>query len=134
MATSEIIWDRKKRIDLITRSYNGPPSSESPPSPSPTLSPQEPSSQETSPPTTRRKFPEPATQPVFSTKSKKEYIKRKRAKTQKKIIEAARLELAEEERVKREHDMMLEDKLREVQERIEKFNILKASSESTEKS
>ncbi|CAG8578298.1 10667_t:CDS:2 [Paraglomus occultum] len=137
MATNEIIWDRKKRIDLITRSYKGPLSAESAPSPSPTLSEttaEEPSSQETSPPTTRRKtpYPEPAAQPVFSTRSKKEYIKRRRAKTQKKMIEAARLELAEEERVKREHDMMLEDKLREVQERIEKFNSMKAFLENTQ--
>jgi len=50
------------------------------------------------------------------------------------MIEAARLELAEEERIKREHDMMLEDKLREVQERIEKFNVMKASSENMAKS
>ncbi|CAB4428659.1 unnamed protein product [Rhizophagus irregularis] len=95
--TGQHIWDREKRIDLITRnyesSYNNKNSWEQ----------------------------QSRTIPVFSTKSKKNYLKKRRKKYRLQELNEARQRTEEEERIEAEHNQMYEDKMREVEERILRF-------------
>jgi len=71
---------------------------------------------------------QPLTVTVFSTKSKKDYLKRRRKKHRLQELNKARQQLEEEERIEAEHDQMYEDKMREVEERILRFNNLNLNS------
>ncbi|CAG8513166.1 6467_t:CDS:2, partial [Acaulospora colombiana] len=113
-STGQIVWDREKRVDLITRNYAGPSSSQN----DSYSSEEESSGFQESPELTTSKSP------IFSVKSKKDYLKRKRRKSLQKSINEAREQLEEEKRIEEEHLQQHEDKMREVEERIERFQEL----------
>ncbi|CAG8576633.1 8927_t:CDS:2 [Diversispora eburnea] len=100
LATGQIVWDREKRIDLITSNYSNPHSSDEL---------QGSSSDDIS---------------ISSTKSKKKYLKLRRKKYLQKTLDEARKQLAEEIRIEEEHVKQYEDRMREVEERLKRFQEL----------
>ena len=152
--TGQILWDREKRIDLITKNYTNPASDvindddddddkddkeEDDDSiiVSVSIDTDTYNNKNLSSSTSEviNEFPScnnnnnnnnittttKTTQQIISTKSKKNYLKKQRQKSLKLLCEQARLELEEEERIKREHCLQHEEKIREVEERIKKF-------------
>ncbi|GBB97924.1 hypothetical protein RclHR1_00310052 [Rhizophagus clarus] len=141
--TGQHIWDREKRIDLITRNYANTFTLEndsSSLSKKPSLNSLEHSNIHSSSSYSVNKYSDSnqnskelsynnknsweqqsRTIPVFSTKSKKNYLKRRRKKHRLRELSEARQRTEEEERIEAEHDQMYEDKMREVEERILRF-------------
>ncbi|CAG8539187.1 8931_t:CDS:2 [Acaulospora morrowiae] len=120
-STGQIVWDREKRLDLITSNYIGPLSTQDD---SPLLREEDSELQEHSDITGK---------PVYSVKSKKIYLKNRRKKSLQKVIEEARGQLEEEKRIEEEHFQQHEDKMREVEERIQHFQELQVRFNVTDK-
>ncbi|EXX59221.1 uncharacterized protein OCT59_022760 [Rhizophagus irregularis] len=139
--TGQHIWDREKRIDLITRNYVN---TFTPENDSSSLSKKSLSlnysdihssssssvnkysdsnknSKESSYNNKNSWEQQSRTIPVFSTKSKKNYLKKRRKKYRLQELNEARQRTEEEERIEAEHNQMYEDKMREVEERILRF-------------
>ncbi|CAG8539067.1 24572_t:CDS:2 [Dentiscutata erythropus] len=111
ISKGQIIWDRERRLDLITRNYSNPTSDPI---------------HDTSQITISIDVPI-AKQPVFSAKSKKNYLKQKRQKLRQKLSTEAREQLEEDERIEAEHDQQYETRMREVEERIKRFQELQTN-------
>ncbi len=129
METGQHIWDREKRIDLITSTYVNVSNQELNPSSSlkEEFSYSASVSKENSNYNSKGSSydgQQPRTVPVFSTKSKKNYLKKRRKKFRLQELSKARQQLEEEERIETEHNQMYEDKMREVEERILRFQQL----------
>ncbi|CAG8443563.1 hypothetical protein C2G38_2227344 [Gigaspora rosea] len=112
ISNGQIIWDRERRLDLITRNYSNPTSN---------------SLQDTSQISINIDAPD-VKQPVLSVKSKKNYLKRKRQKLRQKLSAEAREQLEEDERIEAEHDQQYETRMREVEERIKRFQELRINA------
>ncbi|CAG8710138.1 10626_t:CDS:2, partial [Dentiscutata heterogama] len=111
ISNGQIIWDRERRLDLITRNYSNPTSD---------------FIQDTSQITINIDAPN-VKQSVFSVKSKKNYLKWKRQKLRQKLSTEAREQLEEDERIEAEHDQQYETRMREVEERIKRFQELQTN-------
>ncbi|CAG8631700.1 29588_t:CDS:2, partial [Racocetra persica] len=108
ISNGQIIWDRERRLDLITRNYSNPVSN-------PLID----TSQ-----ITINIDDSNVKQPVSSVKSKKNYLKRRREQLRKKLSTEVREQLEEDERIEAEHDQQYETRIREVEERIKRFQEL----------
>lgn len=109
LATGKIVWDRERRLDLITSNYSNPcPVNDLQ---SDILNPPHSSGSKL-----QGSSPDyiPSKLPAFSIKSKKNYLKRRRKNYLQKTLNEAREQLAEEIRIEEEHVKQYEDRMREV--------------------